>query len=59
MAPDKVPTLSKQDTNFVQYIVGKLLYYGRSFDVNIIQSQHKISLQQYKPTKQTKVNVKY
>ena len=28
-APDETPTLSKQDTTFLQYIVESLLHYGR------------------------------
>ena len=42
-ATDETPTLSKQYTTFVQYIVVSLLYYGRSLDGTIIPAQ-KISL---------------
>ena len=50
----ETPTFSKQDTNFMQYIVGSFLYYVRSLDGTIITALNKISLQQSKPTQQTK-----
>ena len=50
MAPDETPTLSKQVTTFVQYIVGSFLYYGISIDCTIIVYLNKTSLQQSKRT---------
>ena len=55
-APDEKPTFSKQDTTFVQYIVGLLLYYGRSLEGTIILSLKEISLKQSKPTQQNKMS---
>ena len=44
-SPDETPTLYKQDTNFVKYIVGSFLYYGRSLDRTILPDLNEISLQ--------------
>ena len=35
-APDETPNISKQDTNFVKYIVVSLLYYDRPLDGTIL-----------------------
>ena len=56
---DETPILSKKDTTCVQSIVQSFLCYGKSLEFTIIQALNKISLQQYKPTQQTKENIKY
>ena len=54
MAPDETPTLSKQDTTFVKYRVGPFYYYCISLDCTILPVLNETSLQQSKPTQQTK-----
>ena len=53
-APDETPTLYKQDTTLVQYILGSFFYYSRSLHSTILPDPNKTSMQQYKQKKPTK-----
>jgi hypothetical protein len=50
---DDSPLLNKEETKFVQAVVGTLLYYGRAVDSTILPSLSAIATEQAKPTQKT------
>ena len=50
--------LSKEETKYVQAVVGTLLYYARAVDSTILTSLSSIATEQAKPTKETMKKVK-
>ena len=47
-------TASKQETLYVQSVVGSLLYYGRAIDCTILPALNQIATNQATPTIKTK-----
>jgi hypothetical protein len=52
------PTLSKEDTKYIQAVTGTLLYYARAVDPTILPALSAIATEQAKPTQKTMKNVK-
>ena len=51
--PDHSPPLNKQDTTFVQEIIGVFLYYARAVDCTMLTALSSLATQQAKPTQNT------
>jgi hypothetical protein len=51
--PDQSPPLTKQDTTFVQEVIGVFLYYARAFDCTMLTALSSLATQQAKPTQNT------
>jgi hypothetical protein len=58
--PDEIesPTLSNEDTKYIQAVTGTLLYYARAIDPTILPALSAIATEQAKPTQKTMENVK-
>ena len=56
-APDSAPFLSHTETNYIQYVTGSHLYYGRAIDHTILPVLNAISIEQVHPTQNTKQKV--
>ncbi len=52
------PTLSKEETTYIQAVAGTLLYHARAVDPTIITSLSAIATEQAKPTQETMKKVK-
>ena len=55
--PDSTPLLDKDETKFVQSVVGALLYYGRAVEHPILVALNEISVQQQHPTQKVRKKV--
>ncbi len=55
---DEFPPLNKEETKYVQAVVGTLLYYGRAVDSTILTSLSSLATEQAKPTQNTMEMVK-
>jgi hypothetical protein len=52
------PPLNKEETKYVQAVMGTLLYYGRVVDSTILTSLGSLATKQAKPTQKTMETVK-
>ncbi len=50
---DVSPPLSKEETKYVQAVVGTLLYYVRAVDTTILMALSSIAMEQARPTQET------
>ncbi len=54
---EDLPPFGKEETKFVQVVVGTFLYYGRAVDSTILMSLRSLATKQAKPTAKTKATV--
>jgi hypothetical protein len=55
---DSSPSLGKEETKYIQAVMGTLLYYARAVDSTILTALSAIAIEQAKPTEQTRAKVK-
>jgi hypothetical protein len=56
--PDQSPPLNKQDTTFIQEVIGVFLYYARAVDCTMLTALSSLATQQAKPTQNTLQHIK-
>jgi len=55
---DSSPPLGKEETKYIQAVMGTLLYYARAVDSTILTALSAIAIEQANPTEQTRAKVK-